>query len=86
MMAALALIPLRWWIIGAVILAVSIGFTYVMHGAYESGSQSAVSKIDKANKANEDAADIQSATIERCYTGGGHWDRVNRVCKSGLGE
>lgn len=86
MMAALAFIPLRWWIIGAVILAVSVGFTYVMHSVYESGSQNAISKIEKANKANEDAADIQSSNIERCYASGNHWDRVNRVCKQGFSE
>ncbi|MDQ0475465.1 hypothetical protein [Labrys wisconsinensis] len=80
LLGLLNVVPLRAWLVAGGIAAAALAGGYVIRTAYERGLAAGTAAIGETNHANEKRADRSGDAVERCYAGGGRWDRFERVC------
>lgn len=80
LLGLLAAVPLRAWLLAGSIVLGLAAVGYATHAVYERGRAAAVTNIEEANHASEQKADQAVDPVDRCYAGGGRWDRFERVC------
>ncbi|MDQ0472839.1 hypothetical protein [Labrys wisconsinensis] len=80
LLGLLNVVPLRAWLVAGGIAAAALAGGYVIHSAYQRGRAAGATVIEETNHANEKRADRSGDVVERCYAGGGRWDRFERVC------
>lgn len=80
LLALLGGVSLRAWLVAGGVALAAAGAAYFLHASYKRGEAAAVTKIERANNANQDTANRSMDAIERCYASGGDWDRAGRVC------
>lgn len=71
-----------WAVLGVVGGLVVAGLWLHHSGVVEGGAETTL-RIEEANHAARDRADEASTSVDRCYGGGGTWDRSRGVCHVG---
>jgi hypothetical protein len=84
--ALLGLVPWRFWAYGAAIITIAAGIGIAINHFESVGAADATAKIEKANQNAQSKFDEGKTDVDRCYSGGGTWDRFNELCNPGPGK